>query len=131
LNPEPEAYVRFGEQSYEEMFIGYMMISTPRDDEKLKPREVLAGDLVTAESLPGTRWRITREIVLRFEDDGSVWGNDFLKGTWKVEGPVVHIDSPSFKLELLMDGDDLVFRGRRLDRVMEDDGESTQASRQG
>ncbi|MCC6145922.1 MAG: redoxin domain-containing protein, partial [Candidatus Hydrogenedentes bacterium] len=131
LNPDPKQYVRFGEQSFEEMFIGYMMTSRPRDDERLQPREAPEGAALTAESLPGTQWRIGRRIVLRFDADGTVWGNDYLKGSWKAEGPVIHIDSPSFKLELLMDGDDLVFRGRRLDRVEGEDGGTTPESRQG
>lgn len=117
-NPNPNAMVFFGEQSHEEMFIGYLAMTLPMDPERFLPREVSAdAPALTRETLIGSKWYVTRNIMLRFDEDGSVWGNDYLRGDWELRDNVITITSRTFNLELLMQGPDLVFRGRALRRA--------------
>jgi peroxiredoxin len=122
-NPNPNTWVFFGEQSFEEMFIGYVAFGEPRDDAKFTPREIDPakyvgyGQKLTVESLPGTKWRMTHEISIEFQDDGVVVANDTIKGKWRVSNSDVYIESSFEDLWLSIMDDELLFQGRPMKRL--------------
>jgi peroxiredoxin len=123
-NPDPGKAVEFGIQSWEEMFIGYLGISRPRDDARYAPRTVNPGDYVgqgeaiTAEALPGQVWRFGRRIEFEFEDNGRVSGAEGrLRGLWTIEGDLVRIKTIIDNVDLTIFHDELLHHGRPLQRV--------------
>jgi peroxiredoxin len=123
-NPNPEQQVYFGEQSYEEMFIGYMTVSYDYQPGDFAPKEINTDDIIgygielNEKTLPGSKWRITRRIVLHFLEEGKITDETgYLKGTWEIDGSTLKIDSPVRNVELSIAGDSLLFRGRPLRRV--------------
>lgn len=123
-NPNPEQWVYFGEQSYEEMFIGYLTYSFPYKPEDFAPQEINTAEIIgygvdlNEETLPGTKWRIVRNIVIEFQEDGKLMDQTgFIKGTWTLDGNIIEIKSPMRNVELGVRGDELLFRGRALNRV--------------
>ena len=116
-NPGPDQPVEFGEQSWEEMFIGYVTYAVPLDENHFKPMAIEQGVALDAETLKGSKWRMGREFALTFEPDGSVTARGQSIGTWKVEGTVVHLDGFGRKIDLLIQGSDIVMEGRPLRKV--------------
>ncbi|MBI2422068.1 MAG: redoxin family protein [Candidatus Hydrogenedentes bacterium] len=119
-NPDPSDWVYFGEQSWEEMFIGYLAYAVDRDDAYFTPqkREVIGDGLpMSAEKLPGTEWRIMQRITIRFEPEGKLIVNNEMEGTWRVDGKTVHLDTDFRDVDLIMEGPELIIEGRRLERL--------------
>lgn len=128
-NPDPTQRVRFGEQSHEEMFIGYVTYSHPYRPEDFAPREENPdgwpgyGKPLTPEYLTGTTWRVGRRFELRFEPAGKLVVNNQIEGEWSQEGQKVQLKTPlrSFALDVVHDG--LYVEGRPLTRVTEEKAE--------
>jgi len=117
-NPNPDATVRFGEQSWEEMFIGYVKYAVARDDEFYAPREVEEGEGLDAETLAGTQWRIGRGMLLLLNEDGSVNIRGQNVGQWKVVGNVVEVEGLGRRMQMLIQGSELLFNGRPVRQVL-------------
>ncbi len=129
-NPDPEATVIFGDQTWEEMFIGYVWLSAPvkqfeRMAERRKayherrarkraenpPQIETTGPPLTPESLVGTLWR-EDQFKFRFLADGEFLVNESIKGTYRIEdGSHVIIDVVGQHFELDMIGSGLFFDG--------------------
>jgi len=122
-NPNPEDRVRFGEQSYEEMFIGYVASSVPYQQENFIPRDANPdkwegyGKQITASTLAGTSWKLGRRLKIHFSEDGKLKFNGFYPGTWNLEEQSVHIKSGRREINLDIRLDELVLRGRPLRRI--------------
>lgn len=122
-NPNPNAWVFFGEQSFEEMFIGYVAYGRPMKEERYQPREVDPSDYIgygtqlNADTLVGTKWHVTREIAIEFQPDGVAMANGTIKGKWKVVDNDVYVESGFRNLWLSIMGDELLMRGRPMKRV--------------
>jgi peroxiredoxin len=118
-NPDPSKTVYFGEQSWEEMFIGYVKYVTDLDPERYQPRPVTReiGPTLTAENLVGTTWRIGRRYTIYLDTDGVARMNGIIKGAWKVDGPMVHLRGAGQDISVLMRGDQLLFQGHALEQV--------------
>jgi hypothetical protein len=124
-NPQPAQMVAFGEQSFEEMFIGYVEFAEDLDPERYQPRPVDPeryvglGEKITPESIVGMQFRILRNIVVEFFEDGKVESAD---GT--VKGKYEFLDDSRIKVKSLFGeyiftaiGDELFLQGRPLRRV--------------
>ncbi|MCC6696525.1 MAG: redoxin domain-containing protein [Candidatus Hydrogenedentes bacterium] len=116
MNPDSERWVYFGEQTFEEMFIGYLRYTyaeegDPFDDPNGpgESREVLAGlgEPITAESLPGSVWRAGR-FKLRFRPDGVLQVGRVMTGTWAIEGEQLRLDVDGETHLLRVEGDHLL-----------------------
>ena len=122
-NPNPNTWVFFGEQSFEEMFIGYVAYGRPYREERYTPRtpdpEDVVGDgtPIDANTIVGTKWRITREITVEFQADGVAVANNVIKGQWRIVDNDLFIDSSFENVWLSILGDELLFRGRPLRRA--------------
>ncbi len=133
-NPDPTKSVRFGEQTHEEMFIGYVGYSQPYRAEDFQPADLNPdqwpgfGKDLTEAYLTGTTWSIGDRFQLRFEADGKLIINDRFEGTWRFEGDTVHVETPRRGFELKVQGDSLIVRGRPLMRVPGPARESDEAA---
>lgn len=134
MNPDPDATVRFGEQSFEEMFIGYLgytLPSTATVREPL-PAERIArmgmGEPITAENLVGTTWRLGDRVELRFLDEGRVIANNMLPGTWELINTRLLVQNAMRPIELAVVGDELIVMGRSLRFVREGDDDTGEAA---
>lgn len=122
-NPDPDATVHFGEQSHEEMFIGYLSYSTPYRKADFQSRETNPdgwaghGKPITAETLAGTTWRIGQRFQLRFEAGGQVDVGGRFTGTWSLGDARVRIETPARDITLEIVADGLFLDGRPLTRV--------------
>lgn len=124
-NPEPEQWVGFGEQSFEEMFIGYVKYAVPVDPALYSPREIKAedfiglGEAITEESIVGMQFRIRRNIVMEFKEDGKVESADgAIKGKYRFIAPNRLVVNSIFgELEFMVVNDELFMNGRALRRV--------------
>ena len=122
-NPDATATVHFGEQSYEEMFIGYLSYSQPYNAEDFKPRDPNPdkwagyGQPLTNETLTGTTWQIGRRFKLRFEADGKLVINDEHQGTWKLDGETLDLKTGLRDVTADVVVDELYLDGRPLTRI--------------
>lgn len=137
FNPDPTATVTFGDQTWEEMFIGYMWLSAPVEDfersaERRKrhfekrakeraeaPVEIeTTGPALTPETLIGTLWR-EDQFKFRFLADGVFLVNESIKGKYTIdENYHVVIDVVGQHFELDMIGSGLFFDGQHpIDRL--------------
>jgi hypothetical protein len=115
MNPDPENWVYFGEQTFEEMFIGYLRYAHVNADDASKHLDGMyaegerpgLGAPVTSDSIVGTTWRSGR-FKIRFLADGEVRVGRGMKGTWRIEGDrlLVHVANEDHVLRI--DGDQLV-----------------------
>lgn len=121
-NPDPSQSIRFGEQSWEEMFIGYVKMAVERDAERYQPRPVTRemGPMITEESLIGTSWRFGRNIRIRLEEDGVARLNGFVRGAWEVDGCMLHLRGVGQSVTLLIRDDQVLFNGRPINVERED-----------
>jgi hypothetical protein len=128
FNPDPTATVHFGDQTWEEMFIGYIAYAAPRGTflerqerrqrylERARERfreehpEAFEGEPLTEASIVGSLWR-EDEWKFRFLADGVLLVNDLIKGTWKMEDGKVAIDVVGTQYELDVIGSGLYFNG--------------------
>lgn len=131
-NPDPGDEVYFGEQSYEEMFIGYIAATEPVDREKyaaraVDPAQFLGGGApLTADTLVGTRWQFEdwdpgetepyrAELALHRFGIATI---DGIPGTWKLDQGTVTVGIPfddPFPLTLV--NDELFWTGLPLKRL--------------
>jgi hypothetical protein len=127
-NPDPTQTVHFGDQTYDEMFIGYMDISarpevfhqiaeaknTGREQrlERFKQQhpEYLREAPYTAEELEGSYWQ-GGDWKFRFNPEGVILVNGIIKGQWKIENNRVVIDVVGSHFELDIVGKHLVSHG--------------------
>ena len=122
-NPDPNAWVRFGEQSFEEMFIGYVAFSVPYREEDFLPRETNPdhwagyGKPITRKTLAGTTWRLGGRMRFLFSKGGVLKINGKFPGTWKLAGNKVHLQAGFHKVELNIQLDELALKGRPLRRI--------------
>lgn len=122
-NPNPNTWVFFGEQSFEEMFIGYIAYGQALNPEKytkqpIDPtRYVGLGQTLDEKSLVGTKWRMRRGIELEFQADGVVVANGTIRGKWKMVDHDIFIESSFEDIWLSVMGDELVFQGRPMRRT--------------
>jgi len=123
-NPNPDQWVYFGEQSFEEMFIGYIRYTEPYDPADFAPREVdpekhpFHGQEITKETLPGMAFRVGRRIEIEFEEDGVLSaGGGALKGAWEMDGQRILLDTPFGKHDAIAHGDEVFFRTRAMERI--------------
>lgn len=122
-NPNPNAWVFFGEQSFEEMFIGYVAYGRPMREERFTPREVDPaeyvgfGAVLDATTIVGTKWQVTRQIAIEFQPDGVAVANGSIKGKWTLVNNDIFIESGFENLWLSIVGDELLMRGRPMKRL--------------
>jgi len=123
-NPDPNAVVAFGEQSHQEMFIGYVMYETPYDAEEFEPQEVDPaqaigiGEIITKETLPGMAFKFGPIARIDFHADGvATAGGGVVKGTWTMEDNDLQLVSPLGTYDVFVHGDELIFRDEVLVRL--------------
>lgn len=127
-NPDPNDTVRFGDQTFREMFIGYYEYSAPVEDfEKRAARRerymreererfevenpgVISAAPLTREQLLGTTWE-GDDFIFTFNDHDEIVVSSFIKGTWKIENSKVIIDVVGEHFELDILGQGLFFNG--------------------
>ncbi len=125
-NPDPEQEVYFGEQSFEEMFIGYVQFAVPRDPKRFTPREIDAeefvglGEKITPESIVGMQFRIRRQLIVEFKADGKVESLDgSVKGKYKFNGDhEIIVNSIFGEIEFSVVGDEMFMYGKPVRRVV-------------
>jgi hypothetical protein len=88
-NPDPDRTVYFGDQTFDEMFIGYMGYALKEKGLAQEYETATAvtnmGTPITSESLAGTVWQ-TGRFKLFFFADGEMRVGKMMQGTWRVEG---------------------------------------------
>lgn len=127
-NPDPTDTVRFGDQTFQEMFIGYYEYSAPVEvfERAFRQRErhmakmkaefdatnpgVSSGPPFTLEELIGTTWRDDKW-TFSFKENNEILVNSFIKGEWKLENNRVIIDVYGEHFELDVLGKGLFFNG--------------------
>ena len=117
-NPDPTKTVYFGEQSFDEMFIGYLMHSKPYDREEFTARTNSnePSGPITEAALIGTKWDVDAGRPLRFLKDG-ILKLAIYKGTWemKTHHIVATLSGETYILEIV--GEDLFLKGQRMIRL--------------
>jgi hypothetical protein len=100
MNPDPNKAVVFGEQSFDEMFVGYVNYSYDPNAPAMRrdrsgrgrgrDREVVrTGVPINAETIVGTEWT-GGKYRMRFEADGVMHVNDTVQGTYTIDGNKVN-----------------------------------------
>ena len=133
-NPDPKATVHFGDQTYEEMFIGYIEYSAPLETyERMRqyrkenrgrgrrgesrPRPEPVGDPLTYETIKDTYWD-AGEWKLRFRAENVLMVNDLIKGKYEIKDGKLLIDVVGEHFELLVIGQGLFSDGyEELERI--------------
>ncbi len=127
-NPDPKDTVRFGDQTYQEMFIGYYEYSAPVEawEKRYRQREARMAEMkaefdaknpgvsdappFTQAELIGTTWR-DDDWTFSFKENNEMIVNSFIKGVWKYENQRVIIDVYGEHFELDVIGKGLFFNG--------------------
>jgi len=121
LNPDPNRAVAFGEQSFDEMFVGYVNYSydpgapvARRERSRRRPghqREVVrTGVPINAETIIGSEWT-GGKYRMRFEAGGVMYVNDTVQGAYTIDGNNVNFSVAgqdhefSIQDDLLLSGD--------------------------
>jgi peroxiredoxin len=119
-NPDPTATVFFGEQTHEEMFIGYLHYTVDPAQEAMSvagQRPDFEWVRLDAQTLVGTAWRM-QQYLIAFEPEGKILVNNAIPGTWRIEGNEVLMDAAGRTMRFVINDDRLeTRRGRRLERV--------------
>ncbi len=118
-NPAPDEYVEWGQQSWEEMFIGYFKYSIPLDKERYTPRDIgrVPGEDLTASNLPGSTWNIWDRYIITLGENGDLLSEGKKIGSWVVDGVQVKVNFRGRDMDLFIRGDQLLMRGRAMERV--------------
>lgn len=124
-NPNPDQFVPFGEQSFQEMFIGYVQFATQRNPDDYVPQELTpeqrigVGVPITPENIVGMKFRIVEELRVEFMPDGKVntlQGDPF--GTYEfTDAGKIQTKSLFGPIELYVVGDELYYDGEPTRRV--------------
>ncbi|MBI2424511.1 MAG: redoxin family protein [Candidatus Hydrogenedentes bacterium] len=127
-NPDPTDTVIFGDQTFQEMFIGYINYSVPRGaiqearanfrNGRSAEREAEAARIraenkdpnLTAETIIGTTWT-GGEFKMNYQKDGVVMVNGVIKGAYRIENDKVVMDIVGQHHELDIIGQKLYFNG--------------------
>lgn len=127
-NPDPNDTVRFGDQTFQEMFIGYYEYSAPveafekrfeRIDRYMQEERarfeaenpgILTAPPLTMNDLIGTTWE-GDEFTFTFKANDEILVSSIIKGTWKVVDKKVVIDVVGEHFELDIIGQGLFFNG--------------------
>ncbi|GMU93288.1 MAG: hypothetical protein AMXMBFR4_23460 [Candidatus Hydrogenedentota bacterium] len=111
FNPDPTATVRFGEQTDEEMFIGYLNYSYDPDSPVVRPQRrgnrdegIRTGIPLNAENLVDTEWTGGQYTFL-YGPDGELTVNGTIKGTYTIEGNKVKISVAGIERTFYLHGD--------------------------
>jgi len=124
-NPDPNATVKFGDQTTEEMFIGYFTIAydpdspvkTPANANQPNNPGIRTGVDIDEKSIIGSEWNAW-QYVFRFEPDGKLVVNDAVEGTWEIADGNVRMEIAGREPEFIIDGDTLKYDdGRYVTRV--------------
>lgn len=117
-NPDPSKTVYFGEQSFDEMFIGYMMVSRPYEQQLFTAQRTSnePAGAISEDGLIGTKWDVDAGRPLRFLKDGAL-KLAIYKGTWEIQGHqiVANLAGETHYIEIV--GDDLFIEGQRMKRL--------------
>jgi hypothetical protein len=124
-NPNPEQMIRFGEQSFQEMFIGYVQYASQRDPDRYQPRElephetIGMGEMITQDNIVGMKFRIVEELQVEFKPDGKLHTlQGYPMGTYVFETPTqIKTKSLFGEIVLFVVGDELFFDGNPLRRI--------------
>jgi len=128
-NPDPSKWVYFGEQSWEEMFVGYIGYTNATDEPEVKvveERIINFGKPITAESILNTYWRIGRWRLNFLPDNVLTVGRSF-KGTWTFNGDKLELRVAGDEFDLKIEGDTLVSEDGPLE-YLPDGGQRPQGS---
>ncbi|GMV93159.1 MAG: hypothetical protein AMXMBFR82_29370 [Candidatus Hydrogenedentota bacterium] len=123
MNPDPSQAVVFGEQSFQEMFVGYVNYSYDpdapvvrrernggRDRGRNRDEEIVrTGIPIDAETIIGSEWT-GGKYRMRFAADGVMYVNDTVEGTYTIEGNTVdfHVAGQNHQFTIQ---DDLLYSG--------------------
>jgi len=125
FNPDPDATVYFGDQTVDEMFVGYLMYSYDPSDEPLEPprRErpqvegIRTGIPLDEETIVDSVWQVD-VYRFHFKADGVLTVSNAVNGTWRIEGDSVFIDVAGRQNEFYIEGDILTTgRGHEFPRL--------------
>ena len=116
-NPDPEDWVYWGDQSWEEMFIGFISYSPlPDGDVATAKREKVTGPITEAK-LIGTEWRFMRFRIL-FESDGLIIVDDAMNGDWKfVDDDTIQVNVGDRGIVIEVDGNQMKVQGFPLKQL--------------
>ena len=124
-NPDPAQTVVFGEQSFDEMFIGYVNYSfdpkseaVPRERKRRErvPEGIHTGIPLDAKTIIGSEWN-TGKHRLRFEAEDLLHVDDTVQGSYTIEGGTLKISVAAQYHEFALEGDLITSGGRPLQRL--------------
>lgn len=113
-NPDPNATVKFGDQTIEEMFVCYFAytvdpngpyVRPPRDDDDEDPG-IRTGIPIDADTIVGGVWKVDK-YRFRFEADGKLVVNDAVNGTWEIRDGRVYMNVAGRDPMFVIEGDTL------------------------
>lgn len=110
-NPDPNRTVYFGDQTFDEMFIGYIGYAL-KDKGLAQEHETASGTTnmgvpITSETLVNTVWQ-TGRFKLFFFAGGEMRVGKMMKGTWRIDGDklIIHVGREDHYVQI--DGDQLL-----------------------
>jgi len=114
-NPDPEEYVYWGSQSWEEMFIGFLTYSPlPEDQQSAASRKAATFEgPLTPETIVGTEWQFMR-FNLFFDKDGVLIVDNSINGTWEWNNDEILINVAGRSIVINVEDDALSVRGNKL-----------------
>ncbi|GMV99517.1 MAG: hypothetical protein AMXMBFR84_06560 [Candidatus Hydrogenedentota bacterium] len=113
-NPDPTTTVYFGDQTFDEMFIGYLDYSfdpdapVKVDKEKEVIESIRTGIPITEENIVGTVWQSGR-YKFTFNAEGKLQVNKGIRGRWWFDGQRVVMKVLGNEYDLLINGDQLTY----------------------
>ena len=125
FNPDPDATVHFGDQTEDEMFVGYLMYSFDPRDEPIEPprRErpevegIRTGIPLDENTIVDSVWQVD-VYRFHFKADGVLTVSNAVNGTWVMEDGFVHIDVAGRQSTFHIEGDVLTTgRGHTFPRL--------------
>lgn len=124
-NPDPSKTVYFGDQSWDEMFVGY--IGYTYVNPKEEPKQIIAenihfGKPITAESLTDTYWKIGRW-RLHFQEGGVLQVGRNFKGTWRHTGDSLHLRVAGDEFDLQIKDDTILSEDGPLEYLPQPPGQ--------
>jgi hypothetical protein len=111
-NPDPMAAVKFGEQTWDEMFVCYMNYSenpgapvVRGKRERGKQEEgIRTGVQLDKDNIIGTQWKGDK-YTFEFAANGEMTINGTIKGTYKIEGQELHFKAAGNDFTFYLRGD--------------------------